>query len=341
MDRAEVDWADAFAETVGEMEKAETPSESPPEAVAENEPATEAPKADEPEDEPKVEAEAEPDGEPEQTENALSAPEHWSQLDKDRFADLPDEAKTAYLDARKSLEAGYDKKFKDVAAYAQERDGLDQIFAPIADQMAANGVGRLDAVKQLFSWHQKLSSDPASGIRALAQSYGVDLNQIVGTGQDDLDWEYSDPKLSALEVQVRQIAQTTQQHQAAAEQQRRAELDSQVRSFAQATGPDGKPSHPYFDEVKVYMAGLLQSGTAQDMESAYQMAVYANPETRTQLMKAEKKRADDERRKAAEKARVAEGANVRSRASTSAPERPAADSYEEEMRALMRERQRK
>ena len=46
----------------------------------------------------------------------VQAPEHWSKDDKDRFGKLPAESRQWWLDKTKQLEAGYQDKFKEIAA---------------------------------------------------------------------------------------------------------------------------------------------------------------------------------------------------------------------------------
>ena len=47
------------------------------------------------------------------------------------------------------------------------------------------------------------------------------------------------------------------------------------------------PNHPYFENVREDMALLIQNGKATSLQDAYEMACWANPETRAILLRSQ------------------------------------------------------
>jgi hypothetical protein len=74
-----------------------------------------------------------------------------------------------------------------------------------------------------------------------------------------------------------QVARPQQQQQYAPLPQ--GQEDGNVVSDIEAFRSD--PAHPHFEQVSGHMAALIESGAAPDLESAYQMAVLAQPALRS------------------------------------------------------------
>jgi hypothetical protein len=69
----------------------------------------------------------------------------------------------------------------------------------------------------------------------------------------------------AIDSRLARLEQTDSQYQ-------NERIALQVESFQTAKGPDGQLKHPYFEDVRPHMAALMQSGQAQTMEEAYEIA---------------------------------------------------------------------
>ncbi len=72
----------------------------------------------------------------------------------------------------------------------------------------------------------------------------------------------------------------TQQQEAQAHQ-----VEQQISKFATAKDPQGALLHPHFEQVRDQMIGLLKGRLANDLETAYTMAVGMTPD----LVQAEQK----------------------------------------------------
>lgn len=58
-----------------------------------------------------------------------------------------------------------------------------------------------------------------------------------------------------------------------------------VTMFGNQTDVNGRPLHPYFEEVKQQVFNLLQNGMAQDVSQAYEQALWTHPAVREELIK--------------------------------------------------------
>ncbi len=105
------------------------------------------------------------------------------------------------------------------------------------------------------------------------------------------------------------IEQALYQQTQFAQQQENSLITAELSKFA------ADPSHKHYEAVKPHMAALLQAGQANDLQDAYDQAIYANPATRA-LVLAEQQAA--ERTEATRKAKEA-----RQAASVNTPRRPA------------------
>lgn len=268
-----------------------------------------------------IEPEQGPIGEQVTTEEEVvtcDAPDHWSQLDKDRFNDLPDDIKPLWLEKSKSLETGYNEKFEQIAEWTKERDRLEQIFQPLASELSLYGTSRADAIERLVGAHQLLSRDPEAGMRWLAEQYGAQHLLAGQESQDDFGLgDFQDPAIAEINTLKQQLAKLTGvfgQFQGSQQQQQHTQAQMHVDAFAAATDEAGKPRYPYFNEVRQTMGQLFQVGAVSTLDEAYAKAVRMNDEVFERVNKAsqaeQQAAADAKRKEEAQKARRASDARV-------------------------------
>ena len=334
-DGAEVDdlagaLGDAWDEVAGDdaEAEAENPDDKPKEEVAEEtveEPVEETAEAEGEKEEVKALDDEEETTEAGEGVEITAAPEHWPAADKERFESLGDDHKAWFLDIRKSLETGYQSKFEEVAEYRKERQALDGLFQPHDEELALQGTDRVGAIRQLLAAHRSLQSRPGETIAWLAQQYGVDLSQA--TGQEG-EVEYQDPaaahKLQTLEAQLSHMQGHLQNQAQAAMTERQRSTNETIDTFRNEVA-NGALIHPHFDAVRVAMGSLIQSGAAPDLNTAYDMAVWADPTLRADaLAKQSDTAARDkgkQRKESVEKAKRASRRVVSRPATAPAPKR--------------------
>ena len=221
--------------------------------------------------------------------------EHWGKLDPT----LQD-----YIQQR---EADY---AKGVSTYKNQWDSAQPLiraiepFAPILQQhnidpaQWISNLGRAHSVLALGSPEQKQQM-----FAQLANDYGISLNEVGGG--------YADPQFSLIAQELNQIKNQWNQFQTQQERTEQASLQNEIQSFS--------TDKPYFDEVRETMAGLLQAGMANDLQSAYDKAIRLNDNIaqKVQAEQAHKSEADRQAKLASAKAKALSPKSSSPTASTS------------------------
>lgn len=209
--------------------------------------------------------------------------EHWGKLDPT----LQD-----YIQQR---EADY---AKGVSTYKNQWDMAQPVmeslrqFQPLLQQY---GVAPQQWITQLGTAHAKLvAGTPEQKLQTfqqLANDYGINLGAVSG-------YEGYDPQFSQLAQELNQIKNQWSSFQSQQEMMEQTQLQNEIASF--------KDDKPYFDEVRETMAGLLQSGMANDLQSAYDKAIRLNDDVfqKVSAGQAQKSEAAQREKVAAAKAKV-------------------------------------
>jgi hypothetical protein len=163
------------------------------------------------------------------------------------------------------------KKYSDDAKRYSE---IEQVLAPVRSVFQQAGArSDAEAINRLLSWEAAIRQNPAQAIPALARQYGVDLASLAqnpGSNQTPPD--------AAVQLQqyVQQAIQPVQSELQRIQSERAA---SEIAQFSK--------DKPYFEKVKVQMGQLMAQGAAADLDKAYQMAIWSDPETRAELIQKE------------------------------------------------------
>lgn len=311
--------SDVFkGDVFGDLEKAwgETEAaDSVPETVAQEvDPALK--QQDAPEDqvsEPELPEEdtAEPAEEiAESAQPALSAPASWTAEAKAEWAKTPTRVQQEILKREKDAARGIEEKGRE-ANFARS---IRQVLEPYKDRIKQFNTTEPEAIKYLLGMEEFSQKDPEGYILHAAQGLGVNLSALVQRAQQQPQQQTAyNPHVAALERKLAFL----EQNMTAREQEA---LQQEIARFS--------TDKPYFEDVRPLMATLLESGQAQDLQTAYDMAVRANPDTfgRTQQdqRRSEASRKAAETRAKAEKAKQAavsvKGAPASSVTSMPAPE---------------------
>jgi len=278
-------------------------------------------KLPEPPAEPMQEVQAE---EPEQTEEvaeqgedkapaleAISAPKHWPKEEQEIFNAWDANVQHQVMDRYKAMEGDYTKKTQALAKYKKRNESLDEIYGPFKEEWKRAGMDEVAATRQLLAAHDYLRTQPQQALKWLAKSYGVDLTAVNDdTATED---EYADPQMKAMQQQIAQLQGTIQNQQLQAQNIQKQEVQSLIDNFQAAKDADGNLKHPHFETVQNQMSGLISSGVAKDIASAYEMAVFANPETRAKVLEEQAKKTTQQEVKAeaVQKAKKQQRVNVK------------------------------
>ena len=242
---------------------------------------------------------------------AISAPKHWPKEEQEIFNAWDANVQHQVMDRYKAMEGDYTKKTQALAKYKKRNESLDEIYGPFRDDFQRAGMDEVAATRQLLAAHKYLREDPQQALKWLAQSYGVDLKAV----NDDtaIEDEYADPQMKAMQQQIAQLQGTIQNQQLQAQNIQKQEVQSLIDNFQAAKDADGNLKHPHFETVQNQMSGLISSGVAKDIASAYEMAVYANPETRAKVLeeKVKKETKQEVKAEAVQKAKKQQRVNVK------------------------------
>ncbi len=195
----------------------------------------------------------------------------------------PDELKLIRIEAERR-ESDFHKGVNEFKSHSERAKAYDAAIAPYQQHLQRMGVDAPTAINALMRADVTLrTSDPATKAQyfaQLAKEYGIDLGQVQQPPQVD-------PQTQYLMNQLNELRQSQQLWQNQLQQQEQAKAQQELSQFATA-------ERPHFDAVRNDMADLLETGKAQSMQEAYEMAVWMRPDIRSTLI--EQQRAEAQRK---------------------------------------------
>ena len=222
--------------------------------------------------------------------------------ESDAFIAAPPILKDAIVRRITEMHAGIEQ-YKTAANYAQV---MDKAIAPFAATLQSLNISPDKAVSELMAADHRLRygspQEKSAYFAQLAQSYGIDLATIP-------EQPYIDPNVSAMQQRLQQLEGQIQQQTLMGQQQEEATLNSEIADFR------ADPNHSHFESVKGHMSALLQARQAQNLEDAYEQAVYANPTTRVAMIAQQQAALKLEATQKAQAAKDAASANIKRRPS--------------------------
>lgn len=277
-------------------------------------------------DDPEPEASEAPADEPAAPEatppaSTVAAPEHWSAADKEILERLPDDAaRTAVLEWRTQIERGAQEKFEQAAHGRKLAEELDTMFAPFG----VDRQGHADAIRRLVAAEQAIRQNPVQAVTAMVGGAGLagtqqaaefvrqlaaSLGVPVGGSASQAPKDPITARLEAIEARTAQREQLERQHQQEQWQAATSAATNKIQAFATAKDANGQALHPHFEAVRSTVGALLtaavQSGRELALDQAYEQAVWAVPELRAALQKAEADKVAELQRVEATKAAAA------------------------------------
>lgn len=217
---------------------------------------------------------------PEELKPERRAPSSWKPdaqaafLKADRGEQLtPEEIRILTAEAEKR-ENDYHKGLEGYKSHAQKAREFEQAFAPHRERFQSLGLNEVQAVQSILQTdHFLRNADPATKAQHfanLARQYGVEVDQVKNLPQQD-------PQTQYLMQQLNELRQTQQMWQNSIQEQERSKANHELESFASS-------DKTHFEAVRNDMADLLESGKAQSLEQAYEMAIWMRPDVRQTLI---------------------------------------------------------
>lgn len=195
----------------------------------------------------------------------VNAPASWKKEYWDQFRALPPDVQKYIGERESQFQSG-------VSTYKQEAERAKELWgaiAPFTEDLQRYNVNPAQWINQLGTVHQKLAKgtieEKLATLQWVAKNYNIPI-QSLQTGQIDPMTQ----QLHPLQETVRQLEGRLNSFHEQAQQQEQAQLQSEIQAFA--------ASNPHYEAVRSQMAGLLQSGMADNLQSAYDKALRLNDE---------------------------------------------------------------
>jgi len=277
-------------------------------------------------------------------------PQHWPEQDRQAFAKLDPAGQAFLLRRHTEMERDYQGKTQAAATAVQFAQSLAPIFGDpvIQGSLQQARLSPFDAIGQWASFHRR-AMDPNPQVRQqllgeLAQRMGLDpaasgMNRQGPAGQLSEE-DLKDPAIRYFADHIGKTlsdvqglrAEMGRMQNAVAERQQQEVLKVtrwSIDSFADEKDAQGSPKHPHFDAVLPTMIELFRANPQRDLQEAYDMAVWATPAIRSQMIAAERSAVETQRSN--ERAKLAVRGNVRG--VTAPVSRPNGDGKPKGMRA--------
>lgn len=164
---------------------------------------------------------------------------------------------------------------------------IDDVFTQEQERLKKDGICDAQTwVKAMASVDKALTDYPKETITLLARLYGITFET-----QDKKENYFPTLVPQVIMKRLTDLEQNQKNLWQALKEQSDQTKQLTISSFASAKDDKGNLLHPHFLIVKDEMLALLKSGVVFDYESAYEKALWINPQTRSFLL--EKKEAEN------------------------------------------------
>jgi hypothetical protein len=212
-----------------------------------------------------------------QQAESVQAPQHWSEADRNTFAKLNPEGQAFLLRRHKEMEADYTRKTQENAeAVKIGSTAMRNIDPAIQAEIREAGITADKFVENLIGFHRLSSSNPIAFIQQVTEALGVDPAKAFPSLTPGAATAPDDPiakRLQTLEGFVTNEVRTR-------EQNLRTSAQQTIEQFSAEKSETGEPLRPHFERVRGVMARLMSVDPDMDLNTAYDVAVFRDPEIR-------------------------------------------------------------
>lgn len=256
-------------------------------------------------------------------------PTSWTVASKSKWKELPSWAREE-INRREVASYNGVQQLKERAGYAEQ---ITRVIEPYRATINARGVSDEQVVQTMLNAYYVLeTANPAQKAQTIldtAQQYGC-LNEVMGLLSGQIPRQAQQPQdvSRIVEEKLAEQRRATEAEQSARE----------VREFESAKNADGSLVHPYFNDVRTHMAGLIQANPELSLEEAYDHAIWANPSVREVLVsqQAQNSQREAEAKARKEKAKKAKAVDLGKKPSYADAEQPEpTGSVDDTLRATM------
>lgn len=205
------------------------------------------------------------------------APKTWTKEELAKWATIPPEIQKELAPILQRREDDFLKGITKYKAAADIGVAYDSVIEPYKPALAAENIDPVQMFQSFAANHYLLSKGtPQQKVElaaALLTGYEIPLAELLNFMADNVS-EPADPKVTALEREVGQLRNLISSAQTKNNDQVTGQVLSEIEAFA------ADPAHPYFEELANDITRLFGSGMAKTLTEAYDMALFANPNTR-------------------------------------------------------------
>jgi len=210
----------------------------------------------------------------------VQVPKSWSAEKAELYKAASPELRE-YINQREAeVGQGFASRAEQLQQYQSRVEPVMQSLKPLDGMLAQSGVSHAEYVSGLVKADQFIRQNPQQAIQHIARQANIDLDELAFMPAP----EAPNPELMALRQQVQQTRQQMEAWQNQASQSYEQQVADQIQTFQAEASETGEPLHPHFEAVKPLMASLLQTGQAEGLQDAYDMAVYAHPQVRESVI---------------------------------------------------------
>ena len=192
----------------------------------------------------------------------------WDKMEKGE--QISKEDFTKFAEYANQRESEYKKGVSTYKAEADRAKSYEEAIAPYAQELQKRGIKPDQYISNLARADQILTHAPMEQkvqiFQRLAQEYGVQLN---GNGQ----MQQFDPYTQQLMNQLNMVNQEVSSIKGRFAEEENQRLMGEIEKYRSDV-----EKYPHFDVVREEMAQLLELGKAQDLKTAYKLAVRMNDE---------------------------------------------------------------
>lgn len=174
---------------------------------------------------------------------------------------LSAEGKAAWDATPEPVKADIARRFREMEQGIQGYQSEYGALKPYADRAKAEGTSLAQVVQNYVGFEQLLLKDPKAGFEAVARSLNIDIGEVLG--------QPAAPDVRQLQTQLHTAQREAETAKAELAKFHEEKAKSEVDEFAR--------DHPRIDELGPTMAWLIQTGGAQTLDDAYQLADRLRP----------------------------------------------------------------
>ncbi len=207
----------------------------------------------------------------------VKAPQSWTPAAREKFSSLPLDVQQEVL----KRETEINRKLGETAQERRIAHDFLSVITPFQQFFQQSGVHPMAATQELLTTAYTLrtgsNSQKAQLVAQLVKNFNIDFKEL-DNALEAAFGESGKPTIPPeLDQRLSQVEQFTRQQQQYVAQAQTEQIMSHIEAFAK------DPKNEFFADVAQDMQLLIQAGKANDLATAYEMAVWANPNTRKVL----------------------------------------------------------